>query len=174
MSLPLILAGAGIMAVLNYRRDRFGREGENIDVSTLNRLNLKGMVVSCGVFGVFQHTGIWTDRGIVELKGNGLVRIISPERFLQQRSGNGIFIACNNQNIPLSDPLIEANALLQVMHYMNYDLNHNNCYRFVCQCLSEEHHVTASFKQFEQKLEEHFSQEIYWSPLMTEGHSSFI
>lgn len=47
-----------------------------------------GAIVCCGVGGVLEHTGIWTeDNMIIEFDGNGLIKPISPTRFIKERSG---------------------------------------------------------------------------------------
>ena len=71
-----------------------------------NEQNVKpifGAIVYCGIAGVLDHTGIWLDDNtIVELDGNGLIKPISSQRFLAERSGKQIFIACDSLAQPLS------------------------------------------------------------------------
>lgn len=90
-----------------------------------------GAVVCCEVYSVLDHTGIWVDDTIVELNGNGLVRAISAQRFLAERSGNQIFIACDEFDEPLITHKTDARAISHVYEYREYDLLKNNCHRFV-------------------------------------------
>ena len=90
-----------------------------------------GAILCCEVYNVLDHTGIWVDGGIVELNGNGLVRIISPERFLAERSGEHIYIACDEVDEPLITHNTHERAISNIYRYREYDLLKNNCHRFV-------------------------------------------
>jgi hypothetical protein len=46
---------------------------------------INGSVVCCGIFGALTHTGLWVNGGIIELSGSGLVRTVSPERFIHDQ-----------------------------------------------------------------------------------------
>ena len=72
MPVPLIWLGAGLAALYAgvkysdsqaYRGAVAHMPGE----SDLGVLLLDGCIVSCGVFGVFDHCGIWIDGNIIEL-----------------------------------------------------------------------------------------------------------
>lgn len=41
-----------------------------------------GCVVCCGIYGVFEYIGIWCDDYIIELYGNGLVKVVGLIWFL--------------------------------------------------------------------------------------------
>ena len=170
MALPLIWLGAGLAALYagskytdsqTYRGavDFMPGEGD-IYVKPVD-----GCIVSCGVFGVFDHTGIWIDGNIVELKGNGLIRGISPQRFLGQRSGNEIFVACCKQAIPLIADDIWARTVNQLYQYSEYDLVRNNCHKFVWGCISGENEVVTRFTQLNNKMAIYFGTNICWQKL---------
>ena len=125
-----------------------------------------GAVVCCGVFGWFMHTGIWLDGNIIELKGNGLIRAISPARFLHERSGEKIFVACDH----LGQPLIKEQAVIRaaekIFSYSEYDLINNNCHKFVWQCLSGENQKLTRFSELNVKMSEYFATTLAWQPIV--------
>lgn len=126
MPIPLLWIGAGIAACYaggvaqkrykesNLKVGHFPGEGTQI-ISPIN-----GSIVCCGIYGVFEHTGIWCDGTIIELRGNGLVRAISPERFIEDRTGDQIFIACDNDCAPLIDPITIERASAKLYQYSEY------------------------------------------------------
>ncbi|GAA0344552.1 lecithin retinol acyltransferase family protein [Bowmanella denitrificans] len=125
-----------------------------------------GAVVCCGVFGIFDHTGIWMDGSIIELNGNGLVRAISPQRFLENRSGDLIYVACADDGTVLGDEQIASRAVARVFEYADYHLLRNNCHRFVLSCcdpLAE--HITL-FSELNQNLTRHYARQISWRPAL--------
>lgn len=124
-----------------------------------------GAIVCCGIYGLFEHTGIWIDNTIIELKGNGLIRAISPERFLQNRSGEHIYIACDQRDRPLIEPLIIQRAASKLYQYSEYHVLDNNCHRFVWKCLSDQNHSITSFSDLNQAIFKHFKSTISWQPL---------
>ncbi|MCL1079777.1 hypothetical protein D5R81_17610 [Parashewanella spongiae] len=121
-----------------------------------------GSIVCCHVYGVILHTGIWIDGAIVELHGSGLVRVVSPERFLKDRSGEKIYVATQANGKVLFD-LIAANRGKELVYqYRDYDLLKNNCYRFTYSCLSDSEEYINSFTEFNEYLIKHFQCDIYW------------
>ena len=83
-----------------------------------------GSFVACHVFGVVKHVGIWVGDAIVELQGSGLIRIVSPERFLKDRSGGTIYVACINK-LPIENRGLVEVAINQVYQFRNYT-NYSN------------------------------------------------
>ena len=171
MPIPLLWIGAGLAACYaggaaqkrykesNLKVEHFPGEG-NQSASPMN-----GCIVCCGIYGVFEHTGIWCDGAIIELRGNGLIRAISPERFIQDRSGDDIFIACDNQCNPLIDKNTIQRATAQLYQYSEYHVIKNNCHRFVWQCISGESRSLTSFLEFNDALFSHFNCPISWQPI---------
>ncbi|MFT4939269.1 MAG: hypothetical protein ACI88A_002308 [Paraglaciecola sp.] len=167
MALPLIWLGAGLAALYagakytdskSYRGAVAHMPGEG-DVSVMP---VDGCIVSCGVFGVFDHTGVWIDGNIIELKGNGLIRGISPQRFLGERSGDEIFVACCAQSIPLVAQDIYARTVNQLYQYSEYDLMRNNCHKFVWRCISGQNEAITRFTELNNKMAKHFGTHISW------------
>ncbi|WP_416308380.1 hypothetical protein [Neptunicella sp. SCSIO 80796] len=123
-----------------------------------------GSVVCCGIYGVFEHSGIWFDDQIIELKGNGLIRAISPARFLANRSGERIFVACDAQKQPLLERQCANRAVARIFNYDRYDLFQNNCHRFTWQCVSGQSTKVTQFSDLNDKLSELFSTPVHWQP----------
>lgn len=121
-----------------------------------------GAIVSCGIFGVFEHTAIWLDGDIIELKGNGLIRAISPARFVAQRSGELISVACNEKGEPLVAAQAVMRAVTQLYQYSEYDVFKNNCHRFVWQCISGNNEPLTRFSDLHKRLEKHFHCQVNW------------
>ncbi len=122
-----------------------------------------GSLVCCGLGGLLDHTGILVDaETIVELHGSGLIKAISPQRFLQERSGNEIFVACDAKGNALADDLIAQRAIKQIYEYQEYDLLKNNCHRFVWQCISGQPLELTTFHQLNKQLSKKFNRKIYW------------
>jgi hypothetical protein len=167
MAVPFLWVGAGVITLLagaKYSKDQFLGDS----VSTMpgqgekSVTPINGSIVSCGVYEVFDHTGIWVDGNIIELKGNGLVRGISPQRFLENRSGEQIFIACDQHHQPLAHLSTAKRATEQLFNYSQYDVIHNNCHRFVWQCVSGNAEAVTRFSLFNTKISEHYAEQIHW------------
>ena len=170
MPVPLLWLGAGAIALLagaKYSNDKIlegsvSRLPGNTDVEVEP---INGAIVTCGVYGLFEHTGIWVDGNILELKGNGLIRGISPNRFLQERSGDDIYIACGNTNTPLIQPDTADRAVSRLFSYSEYDVIKNNCHKFVWHCISGEDLALTRFSELNQKMSEQFSTTLHWHPI---------
>ena len=171
MPAPLLWLGASAIAILagaKYSNDKRLEESVNglpgdsvIEVEPVN-----GAIVTCGVYGVFEHTGIWVDGNILELKGNGLIRGVSPNRFLQERSGDYIYIACDNNNTPLIQADASDRAISRLFSYSEYDVIKNNCHKFVWHCISGEDIPLTRFSELNQKIAERFATSIHWHPVI--------
>ena len=170
MPVPLLWLGPGAIALLagaKYSNDKIlegsvSRLPGNTDVEVEP---INGAIVTCGVYGLFEHTGIWVDGNILELKGNGLIRGVSPKRFLQERSGDYIYIACDDNNIPLIQPDSADRAISRLFSYSEYDVIKNNCHKFVWHCISEEDVPLTRFSELNQKMAERFATTIHWHPV---------
>ena len=124
---------------------------------------LPGSLVCCEVFNLFDHTGIWIDQDtIIELSHNGLVKAVSAERFLDERSGKNIFVACNAKHQPIVISGCESRALNNVFTYREYDLIDNNCHRFTHFCLSGHDIKVSRFARLNELLIDMVEQNIYW------------
>jgi len=122
-----------------------------------------GAIVCCGLGGILDHTGIYVgDNTIVELAGDGLVKAVSMERFLSERSGKKIFIACDSKAQPLVNDLVAEKAVKQVFNYYEYDVISNNCHRFIWQCFAQRDDDLSTFKTLSYKIAEYYNRVVYW------------
>lgn len=171
MPLPLVWLGAGAAAL--YAGTKFTRElqksrGYINHFPGESKIPVKptdGAVVCCGIYEVFQHSGIWVDGQIIELRGNGLIRAISPERFLSERSGNVIYVACDESLSPLVREGAAESAASRVFEYSEYDLIENNCHRFTLSCATGANQAATRFSDLNQGLQQLFKTPIHWQPL---------
>jgi len=180
MPLPFIIAGAALGALFLHDQQKdqlkdqdrhrhlkakgaMGREPSDILPSAKTAKLVPGTIVCCEVFEAFIHTGIVVDdNSIVELHGNGLIRVISRQRFLDDRSGQQLFIACDvNANPLVIEPSIDR-AANDVFTYHEYDLFKANCYRHTWRWLSGEDKAIKSFDDFNRLLSDLAQQPIYW------------
>jgi len=168
MPAPLIWLGAAAISLYSGNKlnnaylKKKGVVGEWPGNSNYRVQARNGSVVCCGVYGMLDHTGIWIDGNIVELNGNGLVRAISPERFIHNRSGEEIYVACDADFNPLLNQQAVDACLAQIYSYRDYDVISNNCHRFVAEmCLGQPSNIT-SFSELNEALSFLFSSAIYW------------
>ncbi len=170
MAAPLFWLGAGALALLAKENHDNNQVLASVSKQLPGSSALKvspqnGAVVCCGIFGMFEHTGIWLDDKIVELKGNGLIRAVSPKRFLQNRSGERIYIACDDKQQPLIEPQAIMRACEKILSYSEYHVLKNNCHKFVWYCLSNNNQELSRFSDLNSKIAEHFSSTIHWHRL---------
>jgi hypothetical protein len=122
-----------------------------------------GAIVCCGIAGVLDHTGIWLgDDTIVELDGNGLIKPISSKRFIEERSGKQIFIACDSLAQPLISEPVAARAARQLFQSVDYHMVDNNCHQFVWQCFTKSAQSVTTFRKLNQQIAGYFNRVIYW------------
>ncbi|WP_341205732.1 hypothetical protein [uncultured Psychrosphaera sp.] len=122
-----------------------------------------GSIVCCEVYNLFEHTGIWIDQDtIIELSNDGLVKAVSASRFLDERSGKNIFVACNARHQPIVLPGCESRALHSIFTYREYDVLENNCHRFTHYCLSGKDIKVSRFTRLNELLIDNVEQNIYW------------
>ncbi|MBF7072896.1 hypothetical protein ISG33_05720 [Glaciecola sp. MH2013] len=124
-----------------------------------------GAVVCCGIYGVLDHTGIWVDGNIYELSGAGLIRCISPQRFLQNRSGDTIYLACDQSYLPLANEQIAERCINSLYQVREYDLLDNNCHKFVMEMLLGREVAITSFSELNQALSNLYLSTISWHQL---------
>lgn len=124
-----------------------------------------GSIVCCEIYGGLDHTGIWVDGHIIELNGNGLIRAISPQRFLQDRSGQQIYLACGVSGQALASIEAAERAIEQVYSYSEYHLLNNNCHRFVAQTLLNRQVQISRFAQLNTLLSDCYEQAVCWQPI---------
>lgn len=171
MPVPLIWLGAGLTGVM-MARSAVRKQGNDLtrvavypgeaqqQVKPVN-----GAVVCCGIFGAFEHSGIWLDDHIVELKGNGLVRAVSPQRFISSRSGRQIFVCCDKQGIPLSLDGIAERTQQQIFTYQAYHLVKNNCHKFCASMIAGKPVTVTTFYDLNQFLNCFYHTMLAWYPI---------
>jgi hypothetical protein len=170
MPVPLIWLGAAVLgaytantantAYLKRKKIVDAMPGESHQYTT----PVNGSIVTCGVYDVLDHTGIWVDGNIYELSGRGLVRCVSPERFLGQRTGNHIYIACDPSNNALFNMQAAKTAQSLLFSTLDYHLLSQNCHKFVAEVLSEGQHVDiTSFSDLNSFLNIFFNSVIRWN-----------
>jgi hypothetical protein len=174
MPAPILWFGAAALALLasaKYSKDKsVTKSNTNLpEQSNILVIPVNGSIVSCSVFGLFDHTGIWVDGNIIELKGNGLIRGISPSRFLHERSGDEIFIACDRDNKPIACQKTAARATAMLFQYSEYDVVKNNCHKFVWCCISNEDAELTRFSVLNEKLSVRFGSDIIWQKAAVEN-----
>jgi hypothetical protein len=166
--LPVIYIGAGLAALyagakLSETHQKQKKVVSHFPGETQQSVLPKaGSIVCCEVYHVLDHTGIWTEEGIVELNGNGLIRCISPKRFLQERSGNNIYVACDPVGQPLYDAEAANRALTHIYTYTPYHLLNNNCHQFVARLMASSAMSLTSFADLNEYLAIHFGCPLSW------------
>ena len=123
---------------------------------------INGSIVTCGIYEVLDHTGIWIDGNIYELNGSGLVRCVSPSRFIDNRSGDAIYVACDMQDSPLVEKASIERAKSQLFSLYEYHLLRQNCHKFVAEMIAGCNCDVTSFSDLNEFLSEYFSSAIDW------------
>lgn len=191
MALPLLLAGAAALSAIAVKALNDDRKSQQLlrqRIKVVQRYSsLKsgespvaiypsdflvseqkvnpqvGAIVCCGIGGVLDHTGIWLgDNMIAELSGSGLIKAISSDRFIAERSGKQIFIACDSLKQPLVSLLAAERARDQIFQYREYHMVDNNCHHFIWQCFQPDDHGLTTFKTLNFRLAQFFDRVIYW------------
>lgn len=168
MPLPLVWIGAGVAAAvagsyLNREQQKYDGHVAIFPGESKHRVApVDGAIMCCGIYEMLQHTGIWVDGGIVELNGNGLFRLISPSRFLADRSGDRIYIACDEHGTPLVAPQAMARASAKIYDYADYHVLNNNCHRFTRYCITGDNSPLTLFSELNSALAAHFDTPVYW------------
>ncbi|GLR69935.1 hypothetical protein [Agaribacter marinus] len=124
-----------------------------------------GTVVCCGIYEILDHTGVWVDGNIYELNGSGLVRCVSPERFLSNRSGDAIYAACSDVDV-IGDELCALRAKEHLYALYDYHLIRQNCHRFVAEMILGANRDVTSFSELNEFLHQQYSTTIAWRPVV--------
>ncbi len=171
MALPLLWLGAAAASAWlgnEIAKEVSSREGR-VDIfpggSSVPVRPINGTVVCCGIYNMWMHTGIWVDDHVIELAGSGLIRAVSPLRFLAGRSGEQIFIACDGSRQPVYSEIAEQRAASRLYQYVSYDLIDNNCHQFVAECLGKPDEKIIRFGQLNAFLAKTYGKGINWFPL---------
>lgn len=169
MPAPLIWLGAAALGAItaNEVNTAYLKRNKVVDAmpgdSKHSSAPVNGSIVTCGIYGVLDHTGIWVDGNIYELSGNGLVRCLSPNRFLGDRSGNKIYMACDTLNNPLYNTAASIRAKQLLFQLLDYHLLNENCHRFVAQLIADKELDITSFSGLNTFLSDFFDTPIRWN-----------
>lgn len=173
MAIPLLLASA-VLGTIVYEHTEQALykkagvlkppQGNTID-SAYKPLN--GTVVCCGIYEKLTHSGIWLNEGIVELAGNGLIRTVSPDRFLAERSGQVIYGLGNATKEALASKNVAEMASKRLFHYEEYNVVTNNCHQFVARCFpSFTSKKVTLFNELNTLLVDFYQQPLYFYPFV--------
>lgn len=165
MAMPLLWLGAGVltMGVLSRSRPLHVRHYPGTALAPVKPRD--GAVVCCGIYGVFEHSGVWIDGHILEQKGNGLIRMVSPERFVAERSGKQIYVACDRHGQVLCEPRAAERGPALLFQYRPYHVLNNNCHRFTWYCVSGREEPMAFFYELNVKLASYHHASLSWHPV---------
>lgn len=173
MAIPLLLASA-VLGTLVYEHTEqvlYKKAGVlkppvgNIIDKDFKPIN--GTVVCCGIYEKLTHTGIWLNDGIVELAGNGLIRTVSPQRFLSERSGQVIYGLGDANKAPLASADVAKRASVRLFSYEEYHVITNNCHQFVARCFpSDMDKKITLFNELNLLLVDFYQQPLYFYPFV--------
>lgn len=90
------------------------------------------------------------------------MKAVSAHRFLEERSGDNIFVACDSEHQPIVIEAVIERAISSVFTYRGYDVIDNNCHRFVNYCISGEEHEITRFQSLNEAIFTHCGKNIYW------------
>ena len=100
-----------------------------------------GSILFCDLFfNTVEHSGIYIgDNRIVHLDGEGIIEVVSPEKFLARLDGlntaMSIYVACKGLE-PVYREEIAQRAELQIGKRRNYSLLNDNCHQFTAGCIT--------------------------------------
>ena len=116
-----------------------------------------GAIVHCNLFVAVEHTGIYIGNGqIVELTGEGEIRITDFYGFTEGTGAENVYAACDGDRLLYSES-IKNRALSYVNSSRNYNLLVNNCHKFTAQCVTgNQCNTTTLFTFLEAEIMKHF------------------
>ncbi|MDP5214052.1 hypothetical protein ORJ66_13445 [Pseudoalteromonas tunicata] len=158
-----LLLPSSLLTVAQLTEMPIGRWPSDSIPSPLSHSLVSGALVCCTVYQAFDHVGLVVDNDtIIELHGSGLIRAVSPERFLAKRSGKHMFIACDQQGQAFSFPQAVNAAINDVFSYCEYDALAQNCYRQTWHWIDGSDKSIESFLLFNQCIALKINQRVYW------------
>lgn len=122
------------------------------------KINLQpGAIVHCDLYVLVEHTGIYIGNGqIVELTGEGQIRITDFYGFTEGTGAENVYAACDGDKLLYSES-IKNRALSYVNSSRNYNLLVNNCHKFTAQCVTgNQCNTTTLFSLLEAEIMKHF------------------
>ena len=88
--------------------------------------------------------------------------MVGYQRFLTNRSGETIFVACNRDGDAIQAVLDEQLIANEVFKSYDYHVSKRNCYFHSWYCITGEVKQFASFEQFNTALKQKFGHSIFW------------
>ncbi len=100
-----------------------------------------GSVMHCALMVNLEHLGVFVKRDrIVELEGEGDIRAIDPDEFLNSslvRTGSDIYVACDTKTgVVLGSKDIAMRAGMMTGEKRDYNLLLDNCHQFTSGCIT--------------------------------------
>lgn len=172
MPLPLLWLGAAVSAAYagNEIAKSLSCDEGNIALfpgerSTASVEPVNGAVVCCGIYDVLIHTGVWWEGMVIELAGTGLIRAVSAERFLANRSGDNIYTACKPSSMVMAEEAWALRGIDRLYTYSEYNVVQNNCHQFVAQCITACAPPVTRFGQLNKLLSQSCECMVSWHPV---------
>jgi len=102
---------------------------------------LPGSILLCDLVGGEYHSGVYVgNHKIIHLEGNGQIRKVSPEQFLQRLAGltgaRTIYVSCDEDSSPVAEFNVVKEALGKVGNSRDYNLFFDNCHQFTSGCIT--------------------------------------
>jgi hypothetical protein len=116
-----------------------------------------GSILHCSMFGA-EHTGVYIGSNkVVELTGNGTIRITSPAGFIDGTNAISIYVACDGTT-PLGGEHIAERAQEMVGRSRVYNVIMDNCHQFTAGCISGDFENSSNFFTFvESSIKQHMN-----------------
>lgn len=97
---------------------------------------VRGSIVKCELYG-FEHSGVYVGNGkIVELTGEGSIRLTDAAGFTEGTNALTIYVACCNSGKPLAKRSVADRAVKKTGTNRNYNLALDNCHQFTAGCIT--------------------------------------
>ncbi|HBC3964208.1 TPA: hypothetical protein KD885_003856 [Vibrio parahaemolyticus] len=86
--------------------------------------------------GLAEHSGIYIgDNQIVELSGQGIIQVVSPDEFISGGTGLCIHVSCHD-TIPVGCTAAARRAQDSISDRRDYSFLTDNCHQFTAGCLT--------------------------------------
>jgi len=97
------------------------------------------------LFGYAEHSGIYIGRNkIVQLNGNGIVSVVTPEEFITGGTGVHIYVSCID-GFAVGSPVVAKRAKNMLKSQRDYHFILSNCHQFSAGCLTGDFENASSF-----------------------------
>lgn len=98
----------------------------------------RGSIVYCDLaFGYAEHSGVYIGDGrIVHLNGNGVVKAVSPKKFIDGKTAINIYVSCDSDACAVGCNRVADRAESWLDHQRDYNVILDNCHQFTSACLT--------------------------------------